>query len=152
MSVCANFATSAVSRASACAACESGVPSLNFAFLGRWIGHLPEGQWVQRNISKATPVRGEMLIGWSAHYGIGVTFSALLLSTSGLQWARSPSLIPALVVGVVTVLAPQVAPLLPEETARAVLTWNGVDTIQFKLAREAQPLAAGTLKVRVADA
>ena len=45
-----------------------------------------------------------------------------------------------------------VAPLLPGETARAVLIWNGVDTIQFKLARESQPLAAGTLKVRAANA
>lgn len=24
---------------------QLGIPSLNFAFLGRWIGHLPDGQW-----------------------------------------------------------------------------------------------------------
>jgi hypothetical protein len=82
------------------------VPSLNFAFLGRWIGHLPEGQWFHESIAKAAPVRGERLLGWGAHYSIGVTFAALLLATFGLTWARTPSLLPALLIGMVTVLAP----------------------------------------------
>lgn len=85
---------------------QFGVPSLNFAFLGRWIGHLPEGQWTHQSIAKATPVRGELLLGWCAHYSIGITFAALLLSASGLNWARSPSLLPAIAIGVVTVIAP----------------------------------------------
>ena len=83
-----------------------GIPSLNFALLGRWIGHLPQGQWIHESIAKAAPVRGELLIGWCAHYSIGIMFAALLLSTFGLEWARSPSLLPALVIGLVTVLAP----------------------------------------------
>lgn len=83
-----------------------GVPSLDFALLGRWIGHLPDGQWRHDRIAKAAPVRAERLIGWCAHYAIGISFSALLLATFGLAWARSPSLLPALVIGVVTVVAP----------------------------------------------
>jgi len=83
-----------------------GIPSLNFAFLGRWIGHLPEGKWIHESISRATPVKGERLIGWGAHYSIGMTFAGLLLATFGLSWARSPSLLPALLIGVATVLAP----------------------------------------------
>jgi hypothetical protein len=83
-----------------------GIPSLNFALLGRFIGHLPEGQWVHESIARAAPVRGELLLGWCAHYSIGITFAALLLSTFGLEWARSPSLLPALLIGIVTVLAP----------------------------------------------
>lgn len=83
-----------------------GVPSLDFALLGRWIGHLPEGQWVHERIARATPVRGELLLGWFAHYSIGIAFSALALSVFGLRWARSPSLAPALFIGIVTVLAP----------------------------------------------
>ena len=58
---------------------QFGVPSLNLAFLGRWIGHLPRGHWRHRSIASATPVRGEWSIGWTAHYAIGVIFSALLL-------------------------------------------------------------------------
>jgi len=85
---------------------QLGVPSLNFAYLGRWIGHLPEGRWMHESIARAAPVKGELLIGWCAHYAIGITFATLLLSTFGLQWARSPSLLPALLVGIVTVAAP----------------------------------------------
>lgn len=83
-----------------------GVPSLNFAFLGRWIGHIPRGRWFHARIADAAPVRAEKLIGWSAHYSIGVTFSVLLLAAFGLEWARSPTLAPALTVGVATVVAP----------------------------------------------
>ena len=43
---------------------QLGVPSLNFAFLGRWLGHLPEGKWFHESIGKATPVRGELALGW----------------------------------------------------------------------------------------
>jgi hypothetical protein len=85
---------------------QFGIQSLNFAFLGRWIGHVPRGRWRHENIAQATPVRGELLLGWGAHYSIGITFAALLLSTFGLEWARSPSLLPALFIGIVTVLAP----------------------------------------------
>jgi hypothetical protein len=83
-----------------------GVPSLNFAFLGRWIGHLPRGRLLHESIAKAAPVRGEVLIGWCAHYSIGFTFAALLLATFGLEWARSPTLGPALLIGISTVVAP----------------------------------------------
>jgi hypothetical protein len=83
-----------------------GIPSLNFAFLGRWMGHLPRGRWMHESIGKSTPVRGELLIGWCAHYSIGISFAALLVSAFGLKWARSPSLPPALFIGCVTVVAP----------------------------------------------
>ena len=85
---------------------QFGIPSLNFAFLGRWSGHLPQKQWMHKSIAKAAPVRGELVMGWFAHYAIGVTFAALLLSSFGLKWARSPSLLPALLIGIVTVVSP----------------------------------------------
>ena len=85
---------------------QFGVPSLNLAFLGRWVGHLARGHWMHLSIATATPVRGESWIGWCAHYLIGISFSALLLWTYGLGWARTPSLLPALLVGIVTVVAP----------------------------------------------
>lgn len=83
-----------------------GVPSLNFAYLGRWMGHLPRGRWVHENISSSAPVRGERLLGWTAHYAIGITFAALLLAIFGVEWARSPTLPPALIIGIATVMAP----------------------------------------------
>jgi hypothetical protein len=83
-----------------------GVPSLNVALLGRWIGHLPKRRWLHESIAKTVPIRGELLIGWCAHYSIGITFAALLLATFGLPWAHSPTLPPALLIGMVTVVAP----------------------------------------------
>lgn len=83
-----------------------GVPSLDLGLLGRWVGGLPRGKLAHASIAKAPPVRGERAIGWAAHYGIGVGFAGLLVGVAGLDWARAPSLLPALAVGVVTTLAP----------------------------------------------
>ena len=85
---------------------QVGIPSLNFAFLGRWLGHLPEGRIRHESIAKAAPVRGERLIGWVAHYSLGIGFAGLLLAAFGAEWARTPTLPPALFIGVVTVVAP----------------------------------------------
>ena len=85
---------------------QLGVKTLNFAFLGRWLGHLPEGKFFHRSIAEAAPVRGELLLGWAAHYTIGISFAAMLLAVFGLEWARTPTLLPALIIGVVTVIAP----------------------------------------------
>jgi hypothetical protein len=83
-----------------------GVPSLDFALVGRWIGHIPEGAWRHESIARTAPVRGERLLGWGAHYAIGISFAALLLLSTGLEWGREPTLAPALLLGVVTVAAP----------------------------------------------
>jgi hypothetical protein len=85
---------------------QLGIPSLNFAFLGRWIGHLPHGQWAHESIAKAAPIRAELWMGWFAHYSIEVIFAALLLAAYGLEWARQPTVLPALTIGIVTVVAP----------------------------------------------
>lgn len=99
-----------------------GVPSLNFAFLGRWIGHLTHGRWFHESIAKAAPVRGELLLGWIAHYSIGISFAALLLAVVGLRWARSPTLLPAVVVGIVTVLAPLL--ILQPALGAGIASWK----------------------------
>jgi hypothetical protein len=83
-----------------------GIPSLDFGLLGRWLGHLPRGQWFHTSIDKAAPLRAERVLGWTAHYTIGVSFAALLLVLFGLDWAAAPTLGPALLVGVGTVTAP----------------------------------------------
>jgi hypothetical protein len=83
-----------------------GIPSLNFAMLGRWIGHLPRGKLAHASIARAPPIEHERLIGWVAHYAIGIVFAGLLLTTYGLSWASAPTLPPALVIGLFTVVAP----------------------------------------------
>lgn len=83
-----------------------GVPTLNFAFIGRWVGHLFRGQFAHAAIAKAAPIRGEVAWGWLTHYGVGVAFASVLLGIQGADWVRSPTLLPALAVGVCTVAAP----------------------------------------------
>lgn len=82
------------------------VATLDYAMLGRWIGHFPRGRFVHTRISAAPAVRGERPLGWVAHYAIGVLFAGVLLVLWGSEWADSPSIVPPLVVGIGSVLAP----------------------------------------------
>jgi hypothetical protein len=83
-----------------------GLPSLNFGFVGRWVGHLFRGKLTHPAIHKAEPISGELALGWFTHYATGVAFAVLLLAVQGSSWALSPTLLPAVAVGVLTVLAP----------------------------------------------
>jgi hypothetical protein len=74
--------------------------------VGRWIGHFSSGRFVHRDITQAPPVRGERIAGWVVHYAIGIVWAALLLVICGARWAEEPSLLPAILTGLVTVVAP----------------------------------------------
>jgi len=82
------------------------LPSLNYAFVGRWLGHMPQGKFTHNTIVESPPVRGERLMGWGAHYAIGVAFALVLLVFWGLDWAKHPTFFPAIFIGVVTIVAP----------------------------------------------
>lgn len=83
-----------------------GVPTLNFALLGRWVGHITRGRWKHDGIAVSAAIPHEAALGWLAHYAIGLAFAALVLAINGLTWARVPTVLPALAVGLVTVAAP----------------------------------------------
>nr|WP_029413366.1 DUF2938 domain-containing protein [Acidovorax radicis] len=83
-----------------------GVPTLNFAFIGRWVGHLFRGQFAHAAIAKAAPIRGELAWGWLTHYAVGVAFATVLVGIQGAAWVHHPTLLPALAVGICTVAAP----------------------------------------------
>lgn len=83
-----------------------GVATLNFALLGRWAGHVLRGAWAHESIVKAAPIEHEVAVGWIVHYAIGIVFAAVLLMVFGLEWAHSPSIGPALAIGIGTVIAP----------------------------------------------
>jgi DUF2938 family protein len=82
------------------------VPAMNYGLVGRWLAYLPRGQFRHTPIAASSPVRGELLIGWTAHYAIGIAFAAILLAIFGLDWACRPTLGPALLVGIGSVAAP----------------------------------------------
>lgn len=82
------------------------VPTLNFALLGRWVGHMPRGRWAHDGMAKAAPVRGELALGWALHYASGIGFAMLLAYAAGPQWLQAPTVAPALALGVFTVAVP----------------------------------------------
>ena len=83
-----------------------GIAPSNPCLVGRWLGHMPKGTFRHDNIVAAPALRSECTVGWGAHYLIGVTFAAVFVAVAGNSWLGHPRLIPALVFGVVTVLAP----------------------------------------------
>lgn len=83
-----------------------GIPSLNYAMVGRWLGHLPSGRFIHRPIGKSTQIQAESALGWVAHYLIGIAFAITFLVLVGSDWLARPTLMPALGFGVMTVLTP----------------------------------------------
>jgi hypothetical protein len=82
------------------------VPTLDYALLGRWIGHIPRRRFFHDRIAASEPIRGERPLGWLAHYAIGITFALVLLGIWGLDWVRSPTIWPPLIIGIGTIVAP----------------------------------------------
>lgn len=83
-----------------------GVPSLDYALVGRWLGHFPRGRFRHEAIMAAPPVAGERALGWAAHYAIGMLFAVLLIGVWGPAWVVDPTPGPALIIGVGTVVVP----------------------------------------------
>jgi hypothetical protein len=83
-----------------------GVPAPNYGLVGRWIAHMPRGRFRHDSIAAAPPVAGERVVGWTAHYLIGIAFAAILPGIWGAAWIRNPTIGPALAVGIGTVAAP----------------------------------------------
>jgi hypothetical protein len=84
-----------------------GTPPPDYGLVGRWLAHMAlSGRFRHDRISASPAVRGERLVGWSAHYLTGILFAALLPAIWGSGWIRQPTIGPALLVGIGTVAAP----------------------------------------------
>lgn len=82
------------------------MPLPSYALVGRWLAHMLHGKFRHDAIAAAKPVVGEQFIGWSAHYLTGIAYAAILVGIYGQAWLQSPTLVPAVLIGVVTLLAP----------------------------------------------
>jgi hypothetical protein len=83
-----------------------GVPTLNFGFIGRWVGHWRYGRWTHAEIARTPPIQGEQALGWLVHYTTGVAFATLLVLLQGADWLDAPTLAGGVLTGLVTVAAP----------------------------------------------
>ena len=82
------------------------IPSLNYCLLGRWLRHMPDGTFRHASISAAPQKSSECTVGWIAHYSIGVAFALVFVLFISRDWLARPTLLPALLYGVATVVFP----------------------------------------------
>lgn len=78
----------------------------NVCLVGRWLRYMPEGIFTHSNIASSARKSAECPLGWIAHYLIGITFAVAFVVFAGNNWLQHPTLMPAIIFGVVTVVAP----------------------------------------------
>jgi hypothetical protein len=83
-----------------------GIPSLNYCLLGRWLRHMPSGIFRHANINAAPTKSAECAVGWAAHYSIGVAFALVFVFLVSRGWLARPTLLPALLYGIATIVFP----------------------------------------------
>ncbi|WP_298919443.1 DUF2938 domain-containing protein [uncultured Roseobacter sp.] len=81
----------------------AGQPTPNWAMVGRWVGHMPRGRLFHDDIGEATPVAGELAIGWVFHYAVGAAYGVALALIMGADWLSAPTFLPAWIFAVLTV-------------------------------------------------
>jgi len=82
------------------------VPAANYCLVGRWLRHMSDGAFKHPKIAAAAEKPAECAVGWIAHYAIGVLFALALVVLATPEWLKAPTLLPALLFGVVTVCFP----------------------------------------------
>ena len=82
------------------------IPSLNYCLLGRWLRYMPSGTFRHTNINAAPIKTLECTLGWVAHYTIGVAFALIFVMLAPGDWLARPTLLPALLFGIGTVVFP----------------------------------------------
>ncbi|MGL2965839.1 DUF2938 family protein [Flavobacterium sp. XGLA_31] len=75
-------------------------------YIGRWEAYIFKGQFVHNTIRETPSMANELLIGWITHYTIGVVFAFSLVFLFGKKWLNSPSFLPAMILGNVTLFIP----------------------------------------------
>jgi hypothetical protein len=83
-----------------------GIPSLNYCLLGRWLLHMPEGTFRHSSIAAASPRFFECAAGRIGHYAIGVVLALVFVVLMSGDWLARPTLLPALLYGIGTVVFP----------------------------------------------
>ena len=82
------------------------ISSLNYCLLGRWILHMPGGRFRHAGIAGAPRKPLECAVGWIAHYTIGAVFALVFVAAAPGNWLAQPTLLPALLFGIGTVVFP----------------------------------------------
>jgi hypothetical protein len=73
--------------------------------IGRWIGYLLQGKFRHTDILQTPPLRGELLLGFAAHYSIGIVLTLVYLGLLAVAHAR-PTALSAAIYGTATTVLP----------------------------------------------
>ena len=82
------------------------IPLANYCLVGRWLRHMPEGTFMHASIAAAPQKRSECTVGWIAHYAIGIAYALVLVAIVSGSWLARPTLLPAMLFGIGSVLVP----------------------------------------------
>jgi hypothetical protein len=77
----------------------------DWAPVGRWFWHLPRGRVFHDSIALAEPYDGELALGWTCHYLVGILYGVILAVIMGPTWLAHPTFLPAWVFAIVTIAA-----------------------------------------------
>lgn len=83
-----------------------GVPTTDWRLVGRWVGLMTRGHFAHASIAEAMPLQGEHALGWLTHYAVGIGYAVALIAFTGMAWTEQPTVWPALLFGLTTVLFP----------------------------------------------
>jgi len=82
------------------------IPSVSFCLLGRWFQHMLGGTFRHASTTDAPQRPLECTVGWIAHYTIGVVFALVFVGFTSGAWLERPTVLPALLYGIGTVVFP----------------------------------------------
>jgi hypothetical protein len=82
------------------------IKSLDYKYVGRWIGNITKGKYFHNKIQDTPPIKYELIIGWTVHYLIGITFAFILVIVYGIGWLVEPTFLPAIIIGLITAAGP----------------------------------------------
>ena len=82
------------------------IKSLDYRYVGRGIGNIPKGKFFHNKIQDTPPIQHELILGWTVHYLIGITFAFILIAVYGISWLEKPSILPAIIIGLLTLAGP----------------------------------------------
>lgn len=78
----------------------------DYSLVGRWVGHMLQGQFVHESIRQSSVIPGEESIGWMLHFLVGGLFAYAFLKIKGVSWLYAPTVWPAIFFGVATIVFP----------------------------------------------
>jgi len=78
----------------------------NWAMVGRWLGHIPNGKLTHNAINSSLKIKHENVLGWLFHYFIGILYAGFYITLITIYQADEPSVLSAWLFGLATIISP----------------------------------------------